>query len=266
MARGRTHGGEVTTKKLTGMSREDWNRPNTTIAKECGCSHTLVRRTRKKLGICPYIQKQRIDWDQYDALLRSDMDNTQIANIIGCDRSTVFWKRNVLTMEPERPSRPSPGRDINRIICGNRIVFNEIEDAILILSRFVEDRITDKVIRVLIENLKSVLKKMEESGRGEKPTIPPTAMPADGKNRMLKMKQMFGIPENLKTKMAINRVIRDNIAGGDIFLDAMTGVHGIQRSRSIPNPDLDEVLETLRFARHKMADVIMDFVSQEDKK
>lgn len=254
---------ETLTEILTDMATEMWDRPNTTIAKEYGCSHTLVRRTRKKLKIRPYIRKKRIDWDRYEKLLRSEMTDTRIADIIGCDRSTVTEKRNEFPGEAKKQTRLSPGQTVNRIVCGNKIGFREIEDSISILLRIDEGSLSDRLFYDLANRLETVLIKMREAGNGKKMPLPPVSMAPNGK---IKINAVFGFRRNVKKRSSINHVIRKNISGGEIFLDVMTKLHTIQHSRSTSDPVLDELLENLRFSRDKMADVIMDFVSQENKK
>lgn len=253
---------------MTAMPPEKWNRPNTTIAKEYSCSHTMVGRIRKSLGIPPYIRKDRIDWERHAELLASDMLDTDVATIIGCDRSSVTVKRKepLVVQKPKTPSKDvaPPGPTINRIICGNRVGRTEIEESVQMLSEIQRSRrMPDPLFLKVKNSLKKALGEMAlVTGSGKMTPLPPVSVETGDKGT-LRMKVMFSVPKNVKTRNAINRVIRRHISGGEILIDAMTRIHQAQSSRTSPDPALDELIETLRLARDKMADVIMDFVRQE---
>lgn len=259
------------TKNLTNMPAEKWNRPNTTIAGEYGCSHTLVSRIRKRLGVPPYIRKERIDWDAHDELFRSEMTDTRIAEIIGCDRSSVTDKRKKMPKpKPEQPQTPSkdtaPGTMINRIICGNRIGRTEIEEAIQILSGIQRSRgMSDPLFLKIANALKEALNKMALAGSGRKTPLPPVSLETGDKGT-LEMKKVFNIPKNVKTRNAINKIIREHVSGGEILMDALAKCYQVRGSIEQTDPEINEMIEILQFARDKMTDVIMDFVRQKDGK
>lgn len=75
--------------------------PDTALAQELGVSHTTIAKRRKALGIPPYTApKDRVDWEKWDSqVARTKMTAVGLAELIGCDVSTVRERRRYLRKE-----------------------------------------------------------------------------------------------------------------------------------------------------------------------
>lgn len=72
--------------------------PDTEAAKLLGVSHFTARKRRIALGIPAFAgAKRRVEWSRWDAqLLNNDMTVDGLAQLIGCDPSTVRERRRFL--------------------------------------------------------------------------------------------------------------------------------------------------------------------------